>query len=84
MECEVPELGNSVAGEVSRLVRYSVVAIGGYMIGQGWLAQDTVDMIAAIATTATPIVIGTIIGRMNRKKLKQAVAVAKSKTNSEA
>lgn len=85
MDCELPEIGgSSVASEVSRFVRYGLVAVGGYMIGQGWLEQDTVDMIVAVGTTATPIIIGTIIGRMNRKKLVQAVKVAKGNANSEA
>lgn len=83
MDCEAPDVGGSnIITEVSRLVRYGAVAAGGYMIGQGWLQQDTVDMIVALATTATPIVIGTIIGRINRKKLTDAVA--KSKPDSEA
>ena len=83
MECELPEVtGTGIAGEVSRYVRYGLVALGGYMIGQGWLEQDTVDMMVAIGTTATPIIIGTIIGRMNRAKLKQAVAVAKRQQGS--
>ena len=79
IDCETADMGNSLASEASRLVRYGVIAAGGYMIGQCWLQQDTVDMIVAISTTATPIVIGMIIGRMNRKKLVQAV---KSKSDS--
>lgn len=85
MDCDIPEVnGTGVAGEISRYVRYGAIALGGYMIGQGWLQQDTVDMFVAVATTATPIIIGTIIGRMNRKKLVTAVDKAKSKSDSEA
>lgn len=83
-ECDIPNVGqSSIVSEVSRVVRYAAVAAGGYMIGQGWLQQDTVDMIVAVSTTATPIIIGTIIGRMNRKKLVKAVEIAKTKSDSE-
>lgn len=84
MECELPDVqGSSIIADVMRFVRYGVTGVGGYLVGKGYLEADTVEMIAAIATTATPIIVGTFIGRMNRKKLAKAVELAKSKTNSE-
>lgn len=84
MDCEIPEVGGSLVSNVNRLVRYGMVALGGYLVGQGWLQADTAEALTAVVTTAAPIALGVIIGRMNRNKLKQAVAVAKSKDSASA
>ena len=84
MECEVPEVGGSITGQLSRLVRYGAIMAGGWMVGKGWLGQDTVDAAVTIFITVTLVIVGVIIGRTNRKKLVQAVTVAKGKGESEA
>lgn len=80
-DCEVPEVGSSLASHASRLARYGATALGGYLIGKGWIESDTADAITAIITTATPIIMGMVVGRMNRSKLKTAVSMAKDKDN---
>lgn len=82
MDCELPEVPGSVSSYVSQLVRYGATALGGYLVGHGWIEGDTASAITSIAVTATPIIVGVIIGRTNRQKLAKAVRIAKSKDNS--
>lgn len=84
MDCDIPEVGPGIISYATRFARYGVMWAGGYMVAKGWIDNDVVEAAAAIAASAAPIVVGTIIGRINRRKLKTAVAVAKENTNSEA
>lgn len=72
----------SLAGQVTRLARYGTIALGGYLVGQGVISGDTAELITAIVTTATPMVIGMLIARTTRKKIVAAVENAKSQPNS--
>lgn len=83
-ETDLPEVhGGSLAGQATTAARYLAAAFGGYLVGQGLISGDTAELITALVTTATPMLIGMAITRMNRKKLVKAVTVAKTKTGSD-
>lgn len=46
--------------QIAAGVRQIVLVIGGYAVGKGWLDGDAVDMPAAVALIAVPLIWGQI------------------------
>jgi hypothetical protein len=55
-----------LVSDAARIARYTVTAIGGYMVGRGYLHADTVEAAATLAATVAPVVIGIVIGRCKK------------------
>lgn len=65
-DCEEIEMNSKpLVSDIARIVRYGVTAIGGYMVGKGYLHADTVEAAATIAATAAPVIVGIILARFN-------------------
>lgn len=72
-ECESKLENTSLISEASRVVRYSIAALGGYLVAHGYMEAATVEMIAGVAVTATPLVVGMILASIRRKQTRQVV-----------
>ena len=70
--------GSPIASDAARLARYAVTALGGYMVGKGYIQGDTVEAVATVAATAVPVIIGMIIARCNKSA---GVAVRRGAAN---
>ena len=78
-ENDLPEIhGSSLTGQATTAARYLAAAFGGYLVAKGMISGDTAELITAMVTTATPMLIGMGLTRLNRKKLVKAVEIAKS------
>lgn len=73
LECESKLEHTSLISEASRVVRYSVAALGGYLVAHGYMEAATVEMIAGVAVTATPLIVGMILAHVRRKQTKQVI-----------
>lgn len=72
---------SSLSGQATTAVRYVVSAFGGYLVGRGWISGDVMEIALAIVTTATPMAIGMVLTRINKKQIievKREVAALKS------
>ncbi|CCW20149.1 hypothetical protein EBBID32_45200 [Sphingobium indicum BiD32] len=54
--------------QIAAGVRQIVLIVGGYAIGKGWLAADTVEMLGAVALVVVPLVWGQISTRRLAQK----------------
>lgn len=86
-DCEVPTITKgSLSDQLARVVRYGTTAIGGYLVAQGYTSQALVELVAGIVTTATPLLIGMALARIQRQHVANVVntlRVSQSKSNSE-
>lgn len=77
-ECEVPEINGSLAGELARVVRYTTAAIGGYMVAQGYMTQATVELVSGVIVTATPLLVGMAVARIQRQHVATVIKSLKA------
>lgn len=76
---DTPIPGASLASEMARVVRYTTAAIGGYLVAKGLVDQATVELVAGIVATATPMLIGMALARLERKQVSRVISTLKSK-----
>lgn len=79
LDCDVPDIGGgSLAGELARFVRYTTAAIGGYLVAEGIASQATVELVAGIVTTATPLLVGMALARVRRRHVADVISSLKA------
>lgn len=64
--------GSSLVSDAGLIVRYVVTAIGGYLVGNGIMDQSTLDAIAGVTVTMTPVLIGMAISHIRMRRLRMA------------
>lgn len=76
-DCNIP--GASVSSELARVVRYTTTAIGGFLVAKGVADQATVELAVGILGTATPLLVGMALARLERKQVSRVISTLKSK-----
>lgn len=80
--CDLPEIGGtSFAGELARVIRYGTAALGGYLVARGYMSAATVELVTGVVVTATPLAVGMILARVQRRHVTEVVQSLKA-TNS--
>lgn len=79
IDCEADAITQgSLINELARVVRYTIAAIGGYMVAQGYMSEATVELATGIAVTATPLIIGMFAARIRRRHVATVINCLKS------
>lgn len=50
-------------------LRYALTAVGGWLIGKGYITDDTLEMLMALVTVVAPTVYGVWLSFRNKQKL---------------
>ena len=58
------------------LLRYLLTAIGAFAIGRGWVTDETMQAITALATVVAPTAYGIYLSWKNKRKLIVAAEAA--------
>lgn len=78
-ECETPGVVHtSLAAEIARVIRYGTAALGGYLVAQGYASQASVELVTGIVVTATPLAVGMILARVQRRHVAEVIQSLKS------
>lgn len=60
---------STAAPTLGALIRYLLTAIGAFAIGRGWVTDETMQAITALATVVAPTAYGIYLSWKNRRKL---------------
>ncbi len=60
-------------------LRYALTAVGAWLIGKGYISDDTLEMLTALVTVVAPTVYGVWLSYRNKQKL---IATAEAAPNS--
>lgn len=79
MSYDASELGTtSIVDEMARVVRYTTAAVGGYLVAKGYMSAETVELVTGIVVTATPMLVGMALARLQRRHVADVIATLKA------